>query len=71
MSCSTASHPGGDDVALLALRLPAAGVGAPGDTAPPPPPQSAHSEATPDRAAPGSRRQQPEVRDPTHVDPDE
>lgn len=63
--------PRGDDVALLALRLPAAGVGAPGDTAPPPPPQSAHSEATPDRAAPGSRRQQPEVRDPTHVDPDE
>ncbi|MFE1029006.1 SpoIIE family protein phosphatase [Streptomyces sp. NPDC058818] len=63
--------PRGDDVALLALRLPAAGVGAPGDTAPPPPPQSAHSEAAPDRAAPGSRRQQPEVRDPTHVDPDE
>lgn len=63
--------PRGDDVALLALRLPAAGVGAPGDTAPPPPPQSAHSEATPDRAAPGSRRQQPEVLDPTHVDPDE
>ncbi|WP_193776694.1 SpoIIE family protein phosphatase [Streptomyces sp. E2N166] len=63
--------PRGDDVALLALRLPAAGVGAPGDDAPPPPPQSAHSEATPDRAAPGSRRQQPEVRDPTHVDPDE
>ncbi|MGC9499517.1 SpoIIE family protein phosphatase [Streptomyces sp. WG7] len=63
--------PRGDDVALLALRLPAAGVGAPGDTAPPPPPQTAHSEATPDRAAPGSRRQQPEVADPTHVDPEE
>ncbi|MFH8974858.1 SpoIIE family protein phosphatase [Streptomyces sp. NPDC017890] len=63
--------PRGDDVALLALRLPAAGVGAPGDTAPPPPPQSAHSEATPDRAAPGSRRQQPEVADPTHADPEE
>ncbi|MFJ8149740.1 SpoIIE family protein phosphatase [Streptomyces sp. NPDC096048] len=63
--------PRGDDVALLALRLPAAGVGAPGDTAPPPPPQSTHSEAAPDRAAPGSRRQQPEVRDPTHVDPAE
>jgi PAS domain S-box-containing protein len=63
--------PRGDDVALLALRLPAAGVGAPGDTAQPPPPQSGHSEATPDRAAPGSRRQQAEVQDPTHVDPAE
>ncbi|MGZ3113699.1 SpoIIE family protein phosphatase [Streptomyces sp. H62] len=61
--------PRGDDVALLALRLPAAGVGAPGDTSPPPPPQSAHSEATPDRAAPGARRQDPEVRDPTETDP--
>ncbi|KFG77257.1 PAS/PAC sensor protein [Streptomyces mutabilis] len=64
-------EPRGDDVALLALRLPAAGVGAPGDTSPPPPPQSAHSDATPDRAAPGSRRQEPEVLDPTHADPDE
>ncbi|MDT0609249.1 SpoIIE family protein phosphatase [Streptomyces lancefieldiae] len=63
--------PRGDDIALLALRLPPAGVGAPGDTSPPPPPQSAHSQATPDRAAPGSRRQQPEVTDPTHVDPEE
>ncbi|WP_217139800.1 SpoIIE family protein phosphatase [Streptomyces sp. AC627_RSS907] len=63
--------PRGDDVALVALRLPPAGVGAPGDTAPPPPPQSAHSQASPDRAAPGSRRQRPEVTDPTHVDPEE
>jgi PAS domain S-box-containing protein len=63
--------PRGDDVALVALRLPGAGVGGPGDTAPPPPSQSAHSEATPDRAAPGSRRQGSEVRDPTHQDPDE
>ncbi|MFG3550742.1 SpoIIE family protein phosphatase [Streptomyces sp. NPDC047725] len=63
--------PRGDDVALLALRLPAAGVGAPGDTAPPPPDQSAHSEAAPDRSAPGSRRQRPEVVDPTHEDQDE
>ncbi|WP_399881187.1 SpoIIE family protein phosphatase [Streptomyces sp. BBFR51] len=63
--------PRGDDVALLALRLPAAGVGAPGDTEPPPPPQTGHSEATPDRAAPGSRRQQAEVQDPTHTDPEE
>ncbi|MFG2682215.1 SpoIIE family protein phosphatase [Streptomyces sp. NPDC048392] len=63
--------PRGDDVALLALRLPAAGVGAPGDTTPPPPPQSGHSEATPDRAAPGSRRQGAEVQDPTHADPEE
>ncbi len=62
--------PRGDDVALLALRLPAAGMGAPGDTAPPPPPQSGQSEATPDRAAPGSRIQQPEVRDPTRTDPE-
>ncbi|WP_395571680.1 SpoIIE family protein phosphatase [Streptomyces sp. BK79] len=63
--------PRGDDVALVALRLPGAGVGAPGDTAPPPPSQSPHSEAAPDRAAPGSRRQESEVRDPTHRDPDE
>ncbi|MFD4261032.1 SpoIIE family protein phosphatase [Streptomyces sp. NPDC058534] len=63
--------PRGDDVALLALRLPAAGAGAPGDTAPPPPAQSAHSQATPDRAAPGSLRQRPAVRDPTRVDPAE
>ncbi len=61
--------PRGDDVALLALRLPCRGAGAPGDTAPPPPAQSPHSEATPDRAAPGSLRQDPEVGDPTHVDP--
>ncbi|MGJ7881021.1 SpoIIE family protein phosphatase [Streptomyces rochei] len=64
-------EPRGDDVALLALRLPAAGVGAPGDTSPPPPPQSTHSEAAPDRAAPGSLRQDPEVLDPTHTDPGE
>ncbi|MEU3661305.1 SpoIIE family protein phosphatase [Streptomyces sp. NPDC032940] len=63
--------PRGDDVALLALRLPAAGVGAAGDTAPPPPTQSPHSEAAPDRAAPGSRLEHPEVADPTHDDPEE
>ncbi|GGQ55877.1 SpoIIE family protein phosphatase [Streptomyces flaveolus] len=63
--------PRGDDVALLALRLPAAGVGAAGDTAPPPPSQSPHSEAAPDRAAPGSRREHPEVTDPTHDDPED
>ncbi|EHN79651.1 hypothetical protein SMCF_796 [Streptomyces coelicoflavus ZG0656] len=51
--------------------MPAAGMGAPGDTEPPPPPQSGHSEATPDRAAPGSRRQEPEVEDPTHTDPED
>ncbi|WP_037922681.1 SpoIIE family protein phosphatase [Streptomyces violaceorubidus] len=63
--------PRGDDVALLALRLPDAGMGAPGDTEPPPPPQSGQSEAAPDRAAPGSRRQEAEVRDPTRTDPGE
>ncbi|GAA3504957.1 SpoIIE family protein phosphatase [Streptomyces prasinosporus] len=59
--------PGGDDVALLALRMPAAGAGAPGDASPPPPPQSPHSPAAPDRAAPGSTREHPEVRDPTRA----
>ncbi|GAA2585564.1 MULTISPECIES: SpoIIE family protein phosphatase [Streptomyces] len=63
--------PRGDDVALLALRLPATGAGGPADTSPPPPPQSGHSEATPDRAAPGSRRQEAEVKDPTHAAPEE
>ncbi|MFJ8545757.1 SpoIIE family protein phosphatase [Streptomyces sp. NPDC093586] len=63
--------PRGDDVALLALRLPAEGVGAAGDTAPPPPPQSPRSEAAPDRAAPGSRHEHPEVTDPTSGDPED
>jgi serine phosphatase RsbU (regulator of sigma subunit) len=58
--------PSGDDVALLALRLPEAGAGAPGDRRPPPPPQAPYSPAAPNRAAPGSRRQDPLVRDPTH-----
>ncbi|MGV9989521.1 SpoIIE family protein phosphatase [Streptomyces sp. NPDC003374] len=57
--------PRGDDVALLALRLPAAGVGAPGDRRPPPPPQSPHSPAAPERAAPGSVQQDAPVEDPT------
>ncbi|WP_016823597.1 SpoIIE family protein phosphatase [Streptomyces viridosporus] len=59
--------PRGDDVALLALRMPAAGAGAPGDTTPPPPRQSPYSPAAPDRAAPGSTVERPEVRDPTRA----
>ncbi|GGQ22033.1 hypothetical protein GCM10010266_51460 [Streptomyces griseomycini] len=59
--------PAGDDVALLALRMPAAGEGTPGDATPPPPPQSPHSPAAPDRAAPGSTVERPEVRDPTRA----
>ncbi|WP_373566794.1 SpoIIE family protein phosphatase [Streptomyces griseicoloratus] len=63
--------PRGDDVALLALGLPAAGVGAPGDTRPPPPDQSTCSPADPERAAPGSRMQEPEVLDTTHDEAEE
>lgn len=60
-------EPSGDDVALLALRLPEAGMGAPGDRRPPPPPppQSPHSPAAPNRAAPGSVQEHPPVQDPT------
>ncbi|CAL9649981.1 hypothetical protein SUDANB176_06592 [Streptomyces sp. enrichment culture] len=57
--------PGGDDIALLALRLPAADEASPGDAAPPP--QSPYSPAAPDRAAPGSTVEHPEVRDPTRA----
>ena len=53
--------PRGDDVALLALRLPTLGEGrAEDDVAPP---QHAHSPATPDRRAPGVRIQGSPVRD--------
>ncbi|WP_306191575.1 SpoIIE family protein phosphatase [Streptomyces sp. MK5] len=59
-------RPSGDDAALLALRLPAIGAGAPGDLSPPPPPQSPFtSPATPDRAAPGSVQEDAPVEDPT------
>ncbi|MEU0603698.1 SpoIIE family protein phosphatase [Streptomyces sp. NPDC006393] len=59
-------RPSGDDAALLALRLPASGAGAPGDQSPPPPPQSPFtSPATPDRAAPGSVQEDAPVEDPT------
>ncbi|OKI13114.1 PAS sensor protein [Nocardiopsis sp. TSRI0078] len=54
--------PGGDDVALLALRIPPAGAGAPGDDTPSPP-QHAHSPAAPERGAPGSRVEGAPVRD--------
>ncbi|MEV5738223.1 SpoIIE family protein phosphatase [Streptomyces sp. NPDC052292] len=57
--------PSGDDVALLALRLPAAGAGAPGDLSAPPPPQSPVSPAAPNRAAPGSVQENAPVEDPT------
>ncbi|MGW3360695.1 SpoIIE family protein phosphatase [Streptomyces bungoensis] len=57
--------PSGDDVALLALRLPEAGRGAPGDQSPPMPPQSSYSPAAPDRAAPGSVQEDAPVTDPT------
>ncbi|MCS0603056.1 SpoIIE family protein phosphatase [Streptomyces sp. LP11] len=57
--------PSGDDTALLALRLPPAGAGAPGDQNPPPPPQSPRSPAAPDRDAPGSVQEQAPVKDPT------
>ncbi|MFF8763030.1 SpoIIE family protein phosphatase [Nocardiopsis dassonvillei] len=52
--------PRGDDVALLALRIPAAGEGAGEDTAPP---QHAHSPAAPDRGAPGAAVEDSPVRD--------
>jgi PAS domain S-box-containing protein len=57
--------PSGDDAALLALRLPEAGAGTAGDLRPPPPPQAPYSPAAPDRAAPGSVQEDPQVRDPT------
>ena len=47
--------PGGDDVALLALRLPPLGAGAEGDDTPPPSRgRRAHSPAAPSRSAPGA-----------------
>ncbi|MEU9058274.1 SpoIIE family protein phosphatase [Streptomyces sp. NPDC048430] len=52
--------PGGDDVALLVLRIPAAGVGAGTDEAPA---QHAHSPAADNRGAPGSRIEDTPVRD--------
>ncbi|MFH9618993.1 SpoIIE family protein phosphatase [Streptomyces pratensis] len=52
--------PSGDDVALLVLRVPAAGVGAGDDEAPP---QHAHNPAAPGRGAPGSRIEDSPVRD--------
>jgi PAS domain S-box-containing protein len=59
-------RPSGDDVALLALHLPARGAGAPGDPGPPPPPQSPHtSPAAPNRAAPGSAQEDAAVEEPT------
>ncbi|MFJ3717841.1 SpoIIE family protein phosphatase [Streptomyces sp. NPDC090057] len=63
--------PSGDDVALLALRVPAAGAGAPGDRSAPPPPQSSYSPAAPDRAAPGSVQQDAPVQDPTRDEEEE
>ncbi|MFF9815024.1 SpoIIE family protein phosphatase [Streptomyces sp. NPDC014006] len=59
--------PRGDDTALLALRLPAAGAGAPDDHGPPPPPQTPHSPAAPNRAAPGSFEERAPVHDPTQA----
>ncbi|MER6980049.1 SpoIIE family protein phosphatase [Streptomyces carpinensis] len=59
-------RPSGDDAALLALRVPASGAGAPGDVSPPPPEQSPFtSPAAPDRAAPGSLQEDSPVEDPT------
>ncbi|GAA2403729.1 SpoIIE family protein phosphatase [Streptomyces glaucosporus] len=47
--------PRGDDVALLALRLPPSGAGAAGDDTPPPARgRRAHSPAAPTRSAPGA-----------------
>ncbi|WP_406729327.1 SpoIIE family protein phosphatase [Streptomyces sp. GD-15H] len=57
--------PSGDDVALLALRLPPVGAGTHGDSRPPPPPQSPYSPAAPNRAAPGSVQLDASVQDPT------
>ncbi|MEW2251747.1 SpoIIE family protein phosphatase [Streptomyces sp. NPDC006975] len=59
--------PSGDDTALLALRLPAAGAGAPEDHSPPPPPQTPHSPAAPNRAAPGSLEEESPVQDTTQA----
>ncbi|MFB8026531.1 SpoIIE family protein phosphatase [Streptomyces sp. NPDC056465] len=56
----TRIDPSGDDVALLALRTPPAGVGAGDGEAPP---QHAHSPAAADRGAPGSRIEGTPVRD--------
>lgn len=55
-------EPSGDDVALLALRVPEAGAGA-GEGTTSAPPQHAHSPAAPERGAPGSRAQNATVRD--------
>ncbi|MEU1487736.1 SpoIIE family protein phosphatase [Streptomyces sp. NPDC005752] len=52
--------PSGDDVALLVLRIPAAGVGAGDEEVPP---QHAHSPAASNRGAPGSRIEDTPVRD--------
>ncbi|MFI2781249.1 SpoIIE family protein phosphatase [Streptomyces sp. ALB3] len=52
--------PSGDDVALLVLRTPPAGVGTGDDEAPP---QHAHSPAASNRGAPGSRIEDTPVRD--------
>ncbi|MTE18006.1 SpoIIE family protein phosphatase [Streptomyces sp. TRM43335] len=46
--------PRGDDVALLAMRLPPYGAGSPGDHTPPPGGRSAHNPADPSRSAPGA-----------------
>ncbi|WP_413470918.1 SpoIIE family protein phosphatase [Streptomyces peucetius] len=56
----TRIDPSGDDVALLALRIPAWGEGRGGDT---PQPRHAHSPAAADRAAPGSQVEDTPVRD--------
>ncbi|MGX1501628.1 UNVERIFIED_CONTAM: PAS domain S-box-containing protein [Streptomyces graminofaciens] len=52
--------PSGDDVALLALRIPEWGEGRDGG---PPPRQQSYSPAAPNRAAPGSLVEDTEVRD--------
>lgn len=57
--------PSGDDVALLALRIPEAGEGVGDDVAPP---QYAHNPAAPDRGAPGSRVEDTPVRDTSEPD---
>ncbi|MGN9794853.1 SpoIIE family protein phosphatase [Streptomyces sp. OZ13] len=53
-------EPSGDDVALLALRIPEWGEGRDGG---PPPRQHSPSPAAPNRAAPGSQVEDSEVRD--------
>ncbi|MEU3306716.1 SpoIIE family protein phosphatase [Nocardiopsis sp. NPDC055551] len=58
-------NPSGDDVALLALRIPEAGEGVGDDMAPP---QHAHNPAAPDRGAPGSRVEDTPVRDTSEPD---